>query len=91
MANPIQNPVTKEFFSLFDNARVLATRHHQRAFASDVLRATRIYLDSKKVEYNPDLFEDLIVSLKDKNAHVLNDKFDTVLRDVISMIVRGHS
>jgi hypothetical protein len=83
---PFDNPITKEFMSLFENSKVLALRHHKRAFSADVLRATKVYLQSNRVDYNTDLFDDLINSLKDKNIIVLADKFDIVARDVLSKI-----
>lgn len=87
MASPIDNPIAKEFYSLFENARVLAVRHHRRKFAEDVLMATKVYLTSKRIDYDGALFQDLVNSLKDKHMVALNDKFDLVFGDVISKIV----
>lgn len=89
MPNVFQNPITKEFFSLIENARTLAIRHHKRAFAADVVKASRLYLRSKNVDYSNELFDDLIVSLKDKNPNELGDKFDVVLKHVVSSIMAG--
>lgn len=88
MPNPLQSQTFREIYSLVQNAKQLVITHHERAFAEDVLRATAKFMESKKIKFDSSIFEDLIVSLRDKNIQVLCDKFDLLLKQIISCISR---
>lgn len=87
MANMLELPVIKDFLSLFENARKLAITHHKRSLASDVLYATKLYLDSQNVKYDEGMINVLVDALKDKNIRALQEEFDIAGKSILSSII----
>lgn len=73
-----------EVFSLIENARTLAVRHHKRKLAAGVLKGVALYLEEVKVTYDVDLLQALIEDLKDKKPLVIDEMFDIIEREIIS-------